>query len=457
MDTILFNGKIITGNIEQPSAEALAVSSGMIALVGDNEQVKAAGNSNTDLIDLEGRVVLPGFNDSHLHLLGYAESRSRVDLSNCNSPDEVLQAIRQFIHKNQVPEGEWVYGWGWNHSRFAEPEMPDRHLLDRASRRHCLAMVRTCCHILAANTLALEKAGIATHPPLIEGGTVETDSHGTATGILKEQAMQLILNLVPPLDKEKLKNLITLACRDFVAAGLTTVQTDDLSALGSDLLPVLLEAYSELVEENRLPVRINLQPLLMTEKELRHFIDQGYHRFNGSSFFKVGPLKLLADGSLGGKTAYLNEPYRTDPENCGMPVLNSEELRVLVNMAHREGMQVASHAIGDAAIEMVLKAYREANRLYPHPDPRFRIVHASIISPEALTLFKEVNALADIQPSFTATDHAYIDHALGAKRASWSYRWQDLYRSGIGMGGGSDCPVENYNPLDVLGRDIQPQ
>jgi hypothetical protein len=228
------------------------------------------------------------------------------------------------------------------------------------------------------------------------------------------------------------------------------VQTDDLAALGSDLLPQLVEAYRLLEAEETLPLRINLQPLLMKMAELERFIEMGYHEYAGSDFFKIGPLKLLSDGSLGGKTAFLNSPYEGEDSNRGVPVLSREEISALVNLAHKNGMQVASHAIGDASIEMVLETYREANRLYPRADPRFRVVHASVTSPKALEMFGELGALADIQPSFTASDHAYIDQNLGPERATWSYRWKDFIKKGIVMGGGSDCPVESFKPLSGI-------
>jgi hypothetical protein len=450
MDRIFFNGVVLTGDAQSPRVDAVAVRDGSIAAVGGNDQITSLRNGETEMIDLGGRLTLPGFNDSHLHLIGYATNRSKVDLSRCESIEEVVQQIKEFIKKNQVPDGEWIFGWGWNHSLFKEKKMPDRRDLDRASTTHCLAMMRTCCHILAVNTRALEKAGIENNPPTLEGGKVETDSSGVSTGVLKEKAMNLVLDLIPPFDVEALKDLILAAGRDFAAAGLTSVQTDDLAALGSDLLPQLVEAYRLLEAEGTLPLRINLQPLLMKIGELERFIEMGYHAYEGSDFFRIGPLKLLSDGSLGGKTAFLNSPYEGEDNNRGVPVLSREEISELVNLAHKNGMQVASHAIGDASIEMVLETYREANRLYPRRDPRFRVVHASITSPKALEMFSELNALADIQPSFTASDHAYIDQNLGTERASWSYRWKDFIKKGIAMGGGSDCPVESYKPLSGI-------
>lgn len=450
MDYIFYNGKVLTGEAKLPLAEAVAIQGSKIAAVGENDRVKALKKANTEFIDLEGRVLLPGFNDSHLHLIGYAANKSKVDLSRCRSIEEVVESIKTFINENEIPGGEWVYGWGWNHSLFDIKKMPGRHDLDRASTRHRLAVVRTCCHILSANTPALETAGIKKDPPLLDGGSVETDSEGCATGILKEQAMQLVLDLIPPPDKNALKKLIESAGRDFLAVGLTSVQTDDLAALGTDLLPVLIDAYKELEAEGALPLRVNLQPLLMSIGELQGFVESGYHQFNGSSFFRIGPLKLLSDGSLGGKTAYMNLPYRNDPENRGMPVLCREELETLVITAHRKGMQVATHAIGDAAIEMVLEAYSKANNMHPRNDPRFRIVHASVVSPRALEMFKELSVIADIQPSFATTDHAYIDQNLGAERAAWSYRWKDFIRENIVLGGSSDCPVEHFNPLEGI-------
>ena len=447
MDLIFFNGKIITVDRERSCAGAVAVKNGCIAAVGDDDDILTLKDGKTDLVDLRGRTLLPGFNDSHMHLTNYALGVTKVDLRGCDSIDDLVERIRRFIAERKVPKGEWVLGWGWNHSFFREKRMPDRYDLDRAAPGHCLSIVRTCCHVSAVNSMALQRTGINDDPPMVDGGDIDLDATGKPTGILKENAMKLVEKNLPSLDRGKIEGLIRTAAADFNASGLTSVQTDDLLALDSDLLPDLLAAYRNLESSDALPIRVDLQLLLPDLEKLGAFIENEYRVSPPGPFFKIGPLKLLMDGSLGGRTALLAEPYADDPDNRGMAVLAEEELAELVNLAYENGMQVATHAIGDAAVSAVLDAYEKAGRRCCCPDPRFRIVHASIVSPDSLKRFAELGVIADIQPAFVSSDNLLIEKILGPERAAWTYRWRDFLNSGVMMGGGSDCPVETCSPL----------
>lgn len=457
MDLIFHNGKVITMDPKLPLAEAVLISGSRIGIVGTKEEILAGKTAKTEVVDLKGRVLLPGFNDSHMHLTNYALTASKVDLRCCDNIDDLVNKIKEFIRQHKPQKGEWVLGWGWNHSGYREGRMPNRDDLDKATAEHPLAIVRTCCHIAAANTKALQLAGLDQQALSIEGGEIETGESGNPNGILKESAMQLVMDLVPPADKNTIKDLIKNAGRDFLSAGLTSVQTDDLYALGSEKLEELLDAYLELEAEGSLPLRVNLQPQLMKMERLKTFLDLNKPTGWGSEYFRMGPLKLFTDGSMGGRTALLSSPYSDDPENCGVPVLPREEFFELVCLGHQKGMQVACHAIGDAAINMVLDAYSNAQHLYPRSDPRFRVVHASLVNPEALKRFRDLNVIADIQPSFIASDYDLIEKIFGPQRAGWAYRWRDFIEAGIHLAGSSDCPVENYHPLEGITAAITRQ
>ncbi len=450
MNLIFYNGKIVTMDPDLPIAEAVSVKDGGVEAVGAKEPVLAGKTAQSELIDLKGRMLLPGFNDSHMHLTNYALTLSKVDLRFCEDINDLVNKIKAFIRQHEPGRGEWVLGWGWNHSKYGEGRMPDRDDLDKATIDSPLVIVRTCCHIAVANTRALELAGLDQAARAIEGGEVETDRSGRPNGILKESAMQLVMDLIPPADKNNMKDLIKTAGRDFLSAGLTSVQTDDLYALGSEKLEELLDAYQELENEGNMPLRVNFQPQLMSMDRLKAFLELGKTTGWGSDYFRIGPLKLFTDGSMGGRTALLSSPYNDDPENCGVPVLPRESFYELVCLGHREGMQVACHAIGDAAINMVLDAYSHAQSLYPRTDPRFRVVHASLADPASLERFRELNVIADIQPSFIASDYDLLEKIFGAERAGWAYRWQDFIEAGIHLAGSSDCPVENYHPLEGI-------
>ena len=432
---------------KNPAAEALAVNGSLIATVGSNKDILAMKSAKTVVIDLQGRTLVPGFNDSHLHVVGYGMNRSRVDLRACRSLEELVDTIRNFIEDHNISEDEWVFGWGWNQSLFKENRMPNRYDLDKASKKHCVAILRTCCHLLSANSAALKTAGIDDQAQQIEGGKIETDSKGIPTGVLSERAMLPVKWFIPSIDSALLKKMIIDAADDFIAAGLTTVQTDDLMSLGADKLPLLFKVYSELAEEGSLPIRVNLQLQLPEVDLLKDYLETGYNQITESAYLKSGPLKLIVDGSIGGKTAYISESYIDDPECFGIPVLAEEELGDLVRLAHSSGMQIAAHAIGDAAVTMVLDAYEDAYKAYPHPDSRFRVIHASVVSDKDLERFKKLSVIANIQPSFIASDYGQIKNRFSKGLTRCTYRWKDFSKRGIVLAGSSDSPIEPHEPL----------
>ncbi len=449
-DLIFYNGRIITMEEKPSEVEAVAVESGRIKALGQAADILNLKEDHTTLVDLRGRVLLPGFNDSHMHLVGYALTAEKVDLRRCRSIDEIVEAIRNFISKNEAQKGQWVLGWGWDQGLFEDKRIPTRQDLDKAAPDYPVAIMRTCCHVMSANSAALKAAGIDRKAITVEGGNIEVDAGGIPTGVLEEKAMSLLTDLQPPLDEDKLKKLIKSAAGDFLAAGLTSVQTDDLSSVGGEFASMLIDTYYELEAAGELPLRVNLQALLPETSLLGSFLDQGYRTGQGGEYFKIGPLKLLTDGSIGGRTALVSTPYEDSPETCGVSVMARGEVEELVNMAAEQGMQCAVHAIGDAAVQMVLEIYQEAARRHPHPDPRFRIIHASMAGPKILDRFEKQQIIADIQPSFIPSDYVLVDRHLGSKRAAWTYRWKDFIDRGIRLAGGSDCPVENYEPLEGI-------
>ncbi|MEW5785131.1 MAG: amidohydrolase [Bacillota bacterium] len=446
MDLILHNGNIITMDKRSPRVRAVAARGGKIVASGQDAAVLTLREPATTVVDLKGKTVVPGFNDSHMHLLGYALTRNMVDLRRCHGAGELARAIQGHIREHEIGQGAWVFGWGWDQTLFADREMPTRADLDIASTEHCLVALRTCGHLCAVNTATLRAAGIFEKPPAVKGGSVAVDKHGVPTGVLAEKAMDLVLGLLPSIGKDIIKALILMAAEDFLKAGLTSVQTDDLAHFKGDVSEVL-NAYIELDQAGAMPLRVNAQLLLPTLEKLRAFLAMGYRTGFGSDFFKIGPLKLLTDGSLGGRTAYLAAPYSDDPGSRGIPVLNRELLEELVETAHAAGMQVAAHAIGDAAVEMALDSFARAQKSHPRDDPRFRIIHASFVRPDLLDRFKRQRLAADIQPAFVPSDSPFVEDRLGPDRARWVYCWRSFLEKGIRMGGGSDCPVESYQPL----------
>ncbi len=456
MDLIIFNGSVLTMDATNPRAEAVAVREGKIAAVGSNEEMLSLRRERTAVIDAGGKSVLPGFNDSHLHLAGYAMRKAMIDLRGLKGVDELESKLRSHIRDVGLAEGAWILGWGWDQTPYREQRMPDRHVLDRVSATRPMMLLRCCGHVCVLNTAALKASAIFEHSPIVDGGLVELDAEGKPTGILKENAMELAKPPSTPITGDALKRLIMTAARDFSEAGLTSVQTDDLGAFPGEP-DELFEAYLELAGEGRLPLRVSEQMLLPEADKLKQVIEAGWKTGRGNDFFRIGPLKLLTDGSLGGRSALLSEPYADDPGNRGIALFSRGQLKELVLLAHTAGMQVAAHAIGDRAIAEVLDVYREVQEEHPREDPRFRVVHASLCPPELLDRFAAQGVLADIQPRFVPSDLPFIESRLGNTRAASAYCFRGFLQRGIHIGGSSDCPVEDYCPLTGIHAAVNRQ
>lgn len=449
MDLIMYNGNFITVDRTNPTARSLAVKDGIIKAVGVDSAVLSLRGNGTEIMDLRGKTVVPGFNDSHMHLLSYAQTRNRAALGECASIGELTVTLDRFIRDNRIENGGWVFGWGWDQTMFRERRLPTRKDLDRVSTEHYLVIMRTCGHICAVNSKALHMAGISGHAPVMEGGCVDTDTQGLPTGVLREKAMYLVMGMFTGPDKDTVKKLILGAAGDFLRSGLTTVQTDDLATTRDGQRDVM-EAYEELDRAGKLPIRINKQLRLPTMKRLKNFLRYGYRTGDGSDFFRIGPLKIMTDGSLGGRTAYIFEPYSDAPGDTGIPLYAPGELNELVECAYANGLQVSGHAIGDRAVAMLLDAYEAAHRKYPRDDPRFRVIHASMVSRELLDRFRAGDIIADIQPSFVPSDMPFVVERLNPERVRWVYCWRDFLDREIRISGGSDCPVETFEPLAGL-------
>ncbi|HSK69909.1 MAG TPA: amidohydrolase, partial [Candidatus Limnocylindria bacterium] len=449
MDLIIRNASVLTMDPRAPRAQAAAVNGGRVAAVGTDADILALRTGNTKVIDAAGRTVLPGFHDSHLHLLGYAMMKRRADLRGLSSLEAVLGRLREHLAAFPPAPGEWLLAWGWDQTPYPEGRMPTRHDLDRVSPDLPIRAARKCGHVCALNTAALKAAGIFDDPPSSDGGVVELDGEGVPTGILKENAMDLAEPPQKTPDAPALRRLIALGAADFVRAGLTSVQSDDLSAYDGDPA-VLFDAYTGLDAQGGLPRSVGEQMLLHDPDRLREVIAQGYVTGWGGGRFHIGPLKLLTDGSLGGRSARLRAPYADDPSNRGVALLPGERLRELALAAHRAGMQVAAHAIGDAAIAEVLDVFLEIQAAHPRPDPRHRVVHASLAAPDLLERFAQGGVAADVQPAFVPADRPFLESRLGAERAAHAYRFRDFLDLGIHIAGSSDCPVEDFRPLSGI-------
>ncbi|WP_154484742.1 amidohydrolase [Anaerosalibacter bizertensis] len=452
MDRIFINGKVATIDSKNSFAEAVAVENGKIAKVGSKEEVLELKNDKTEVIDLEGKLLLPGFNDSHMHLLMYSYHLQNVNLVGTTSIDNIIERTKNFIKERNIASGKWILGIGWNQDYFTEGErvFPTKYDLDKISTEHPIVFIRACYHIVIANSKAMELAGITKDSPQIEGGKFDLDENGEPIGIFREKAQGLITSHIPEPTVEEIKEMLIEGMENANKCGLTSVQTDDFEAIPGKNYENIIKAYKELNEEGKINLRIYEQCLLPSMERLKGFLDRGYRTGHGDDFFKIGPLKLLGDGSLGARTAALTKPYADCPETCGIPVFTQEEIDELVEMAHNNDMQIAVHCIGNKAMYMVFEAMEKALTKNPKEDHRYGIVHCQITDKYLLDKFKELNAVAYIQPIFLDYDWHIAESRIGSELLKTSYNWKTLLHSGVHLGFGSDAPVESFDVLNGI-------
>lgn len=440
---VFFNARFLTLDPSLPEVEALAVRDGRILAVGGKEEILRLAGPATHREDLGGQVAVPGFHDSHLHLLSWGLTMDGVQLSKARSVQELVELGRAYVQEN--PGRQWILGRGFNDELFTEARLPTRADLDQISPMQPVVFTRVCGHICTANSRALELAGINEHTPDPPGGSIDRDTAtGRPTGVLRENAVELVTKLIPSPTVEDLKRVLRRACARAAALGLTTVQSNDLHGAAS--LDKRLRAYLELDQAGELPIRIILQASMPTLEELHAYLEVWKATPPGAQL-TLGPLKLFADGSLGGRTAALTCPYGDAPDTRGMLIYNQEELDQLVLTAAQHDLQVAVHAIGDRALDLVLNSFARAKATYPAWSKRPRVIHAQITRYDQLVRLSQLGVVADIQPIFVPTDLHFVEERVGAEKASYAYAWKTMGTLGIPTAGGSDCPVEPCNPL----------
>ena len=433
MKHAFYNGRVYTG--ELPLREAFLVEDGWFTFVGSTREILAM---EADIrTDLEGSFVCPGFNDSHMHLLGLGRALSLAPLwMHTGSMGEMLQCLRE----QKPAQGGWILGRGWNQDLFRdEQRMPDRHDLDKVSTDSPVCAIRACGHALCLNTRAIELLGITADTPQLDGGEIGM-ADGSPNGLLFDNAMDLATLRLPVPGKEELKQMLRIACTAVNARGITSVQTDDYVAFPGLTPEAVNEAFRELEQEGGLTVRVYEQANLTEVDALRRFLDSGERM--DTPLFKVGPLKLLGDGALGARTAYLSRPYADAPHTRGLSVFTQEQFDALIGCAHESGMQIAVHCIGDACLDMVLKSLRKSLSAHPRVDHRHGIVHCQVTRPDQLDAISELGLHVYAQSIFLDYDLHIVKARCGNELARTSYSWKTLIEKGCSVSNGSDCPVE---------------
>lgn len=441
--TVFYNATFITLDPDKPVAEAMAIAGDRILMVGTYEDVIALASTGTTVIDLKGQVVVPGFNDSHMHLINLGQGMDGVDLTKTRSSLDIIRFGKEYV--NQHPNHEWILGRGFNEETFDSKILPTRADLDQISHKHPVFFTRVCGHICVANSKALEMAGIDSNTPNPPGGSIDRDDVGQPIGVLRENAIARVRDLIPSPTVEDLKRVIRIASSAATALGLTTVQSNDLH--GTRTLRNRLEAYAQLDEAGELPLRVDLQATMPTPEQLKTYIEVRKSHPKLGSKVTLGPLKLFSDGSLGGRTAALTYPYADAPNTSGIPIHTQEELDELVLLAAQANLPVAIHAIGDRAMDMVMDSYEQAKLSVPRWTERPRIIHAQITRYDQLIRMAKLGIVCDLQPIFVPTDLHFVEQRIGAENAKYAYAWKTMDELGIHTAGSSDSPVEPCNPL----------
>jgi predicted amidohydrolase YtcJ len=437
VDAVFFNGKIRTLTSETPVAEAMAVAGGLITSVGSNAEVRSLVGPHTTSYDLGERTVLPGFIDAHAHFYGYAKNLSRIDLVGTGSLEEVLGLVTARVE--DVPEGQWITGRGWDQNDWAVPVYPDRHALDRAAPHHPVYIIRVCGHAVVANSEALRIAGISRETVDPPGGRILRDVNGEPNGVLIDEAKKLVSDVIPSLTREEKKRLIKRAAQECCAAGIVGIHEMGVDA-------EMISLYKELLEGGELPLRLTTY-YIYDEPDLDSLLAAGPLMGYAGDHLSVVGVKFYIDGSLGARSAALLADYSDDPGNDGILVIDPIDLSRRVAACHRSGFQVAVHAIGDRGNRLVLDVYEEVLSQHPAPDRRHRIEHAQIVSPEDIPRFSALGVIPSMQFTHCTSDMDWVDERLGSDRLAGAYAWRSLIETGCRIPGGSDFPVESINPL----------
>jgi hypothetical protein len=428
--------------------EAIAVRGERIQAVGKNIEIEKLKGPQTQVIDLGGHFVMPGFNDAHMHLADAGLQKLSVDLVGVKTLDEFRKRVQAKVATAQP--GEWILGGGWDETMWPVKVLPSRWDLDEVSGGHPVFLDRVDGHLAVANTRALQVASItlASHDP--QGGKIDRDESGQPTGILRDTAVQAVRAVIPAPTHEMRRHGIEVALADLAAHGVTSAQ--DYSPEWQNF-----QIYEDFEKEGKLTARISeWLPFSDSIEELKKKRDS---HPQSDLMLHTGMLKGFMDGSVGGHTAALLEPYADDPKNSGLLRYDAEKLNEMSRERVLAGFQLGFHAIGDKGVQVALDAFAEAEKAAREQkvkaanggeDFRLRVEHAQVTTPAQIARFKELKVIASMQPSHVLTDMRWANERLGTKRAADSYMWAAFLNKGVTLAFGTDYPVESVSPFRGL-------
>jgi len=445
MNLILSCGKFYTMDKDNPHAEAVAIKDGIIKAVVSDADILKLKTENTEIVELNGKAVVPGFNDSHFHMINTSGKITMVDLAGTGSIDELINRFKEFIKENNIAEGTVVIGSGWSQSFFKEKRDPTRYDLDKISDAHPIIAVRACYHICSLSSLALIHYGIDKDTAPQEGGEIVKDENGEPNGILCEHDAWKVYQSGDAFSIAELEERILIVVSHLSKMGITSVHSDDFSERAH--YNSVYNAYVNLAKAGKLNVRVSQKCRSAKLDDYKKMLELPQVDESVAPYFKLNSVKIMADGGLGARTAYLKEDYHDDPGNRGMPLYTKEEFEAIVELAHEKDMPVAVHAIGDETIEWCMDAVKKAQRKSPKPNIRHGIIHCTVTDKKLLDDFKDNNIVAYVQPIFIDMGWDFISDRVGAEKSATIYAFKSLMDMGVKIPFGSDSPVETYNPF----------
>jgi len=439
---IVFNARVHTMDSGKPTAEAVAVYDQRVVAVGSNKEIKEMAGAGTRVIDAQGQLVLPGFNDSHVHFLSGGFQLSSVDLRDADTPQEFAERIRRFAEK--LPAGRWITGGDWDHERWTNVNgsapLPTKELIDRFTPNNPVFVSRLDGHMALANSVALKLAGVTRDTPDPAGGLIVRDTKkGEPTGVLKDAAMGFVWKVVPDSSFEEKLAAARAATEHAARLGVTSVQ--DVSA-GNDV-----GVYQTLLERGELKTRIYaVSPLPAWEGLAR----TGVRAHFGNHMLRIGGLKGFSDGSLGSTTAFFYEPYKDAPNTSGLAgdeMFPEGAMLTRVREADRARLQIMIHAIGDRANDLILSIFEQVTRENGERDRRFRIEHAQHLRREDISRFSRTKVIASMQPYHAIDDGRWAEKRIGKERARTTYAFRSLLDAGATLAFGTDWTVAPLDPV----------
>jgi len=441
-DLVLKNGKVITIDSLNPRARSVAVAGNLIIAVGSDADIeKYVKPGVTKVIDLQGKTVVPGFNDAHIHFFSAGEALETLNLTGINSYDQMREKVAARARESEP--GEWIIGRGWDHTLISGQAWPTREILDEAAPDNPVLLSRVDGHSVLVNTYLLKEFNITRDTPDPDGGTIVRDpATGEPTGILKENAAGLVKKpaWTQQQERERKSRQLKLALEQAKKCGVTSIH--HLS--GGE------EYFEEFLQNGQLSVRVYLCQSLTDDPSTLEKYKKLKEKYRNNPLIKFGALKGFMDGTLGSQTAALFEPFSDNPSTSGLLTMPLERMEKLILNADREGFQLAIHAIGTRANHVVLDAFEKALEANGKRDSRHRIEHTQILIGDDLPRFAELGVIASMQPTHCSTDLTYAEDRLGRERCRYAYAWRSILDAGGRIAFGTDCPVEPLDPMEGL-------